>query len=65
MEGEGADQVCGRAATGLQLTDVSFENLPPHFVSGDSGLEAAEWGAILPGYSTFYPLSFRFVMYSL
>jgi hypothetical protein len=65
LEGEGGDQVCGRAATGLPLTDVSFANLPPHFVSGDSGLETAEWEAILPGYSTFYPTSFRFVMYSL
>lgn len=65
LEGEGGDQVCGRAATGLPVTDVSFANLPPHFVSGDSGLETAEWEAILPGYSTFYPMSFRFDTHSL
>jgi hypothetical protein len=34
LEGEGGDQVCGRAATGLTLTDVSVANLPPHFVVG-------------------------------
>lgn len=58
LEGEGGDQVCGRAATGLPVTDVSFSNLPPHFVS-DIILSINEWEDILPGYSTFYPMSFR------
>lgn len=59
LEGEGGDQVCGRAATGLPVIDISFANLPPHFIKGDSGLTASEWDDILPGYSTFYPKSFR------
>lgn len=59
MEGEGSDQLCGRAAAGLPVTEVAFANLPPHFVSGDSGLTSNEWEDILPGYSTFYPRSFR------
>lgn len=59
LEGEGGDQVCGRAATGLPVIDISFANLPPHFIKGDSGLTASEWEDILPGYSTFYPKSFR------
>ena len=59
LEGEGSDQVCGRAATGLPLTDVSFANLPAHFVGGDSGLTTFEWEDILPGYSSYYPMSFR------
>ena len=32
LEGEGGDQLCGRAASGLPLTDVSFANLPPYFL---------------------------------
>jgi hypothetical protein len=59
MEGEGSDQQCGRAAAGLPVTEVAFANLPPRFVSGDSGLTSNEWEDILPGYSTFYPKSFR------
>jgi hypothetical protein len=39
---EGGDQVCGRAATGLPVTDVSFSNLPPHFVT-DIILSTNEW----------------------
>jgi hypothetical protein len=63
LEGEGGDQVCGRAASGLPLTDVSFANLPPHFLRSDEDfLSTAEWEDILPGYSTFYPLNFREVI---
>ena len=62
LEGEGGDQVCGRAATGLPLTDVAFANLPAHFLTLDSGLTTAEWEEILPGYTTYYPLSFREVV---
>jgi hypothetical protein len=44
LEGEGGDQVCGRAASGLPLTDVSFANLPPHFLRSDEDfLSTAEW----------------------
>jgi hypothetical protein len=62
LEGEGGDQVCGRAATGLPLTDTSFANLPAHFLTADNGLSSQEWEDILPGYSTYYPLSFREVI---
>ena len=63
LEGEGGDQVCGRAASGLPLTDVSFANLPPHFLRNDEDcLSTGEWEDILPGYSTFYPLNFREVI---
>lgn len=62
LEGEGGDQVCGRAATGLPLTDTSFANLPAHFLTGDNGISTAEWENILPGYSAFYPMSFREVI---
>lgn len=62
LEGEGGDQVCGRAATGLPLTDVSFANLPAHFLTLESGLNSAEWDDILPGYTTYYPLNFREVV---
>ena len=62
LEGEGGDQVCGRAATGLPLTDVSFANLPAHFVASDTGISSAEWEDILPGYSSYYPVNFREVI---
>jgi hypothetical protein len=63
LEGEGSDQLCGRAACGLPLTDVSFANLPPHFLQTDEEyLTSEEWDDILPGYSTFYPLNFREVI---
>ena len=63
LEGEGGDQLCGRAATGLPLTDVSFANLPPHFLrSEEECLSSEQWGDILPGYSTFYPTTFREVI---
>ena len=65
LEGEGGDQVCGRATTGLPLTDVSFANLPARFVCGDSGLTTTEWEDILPGYSSYYPMSFRSVYHEL
>ena len=62
LEGEGGDQVCGRAATGLPLTDISFANLPAHFIASDTGISSAEWEDILPGYSSYYPLNFREVI---
>lgn len=62
MEGQGGDQLCGRAATGLSLTSPDFAQLPPHFdISAGNGpiLSEQEWQNILPGYATFYPISFR------
>jgi hypothetical protein len=47
----------------LLLTDVTFANLPPHFLLNDEDyLSSGEWEDILPGYSTFYPLNFREVI---
>ena len=63
LEGEGGDQVCGRAASGLPLTDVSFANLPPHFLhSYEDCLSTEEWEEFLPGYKKFYPSNFREVI---
>ena len=63
LEGEGGDQVCGRAACGLPLTDGSFANLPPHFLRHhEECLTTAEWEEYLPGYKTFYPVTFREVI---
>eukprot|EP00603_Paraphysomonas_imperforata_P004644 CAMPEP_0114439124 /NCGR_PEP_ID=MMETSP0103-20121206/15022_1 /TAXON_ID=37642 ORGANISM="Paraphysomonas imperforata, Strain PA2" /NCGR_SAMPLE_ID=MMETSP0103 /ASSEMBLY_ACC=CAM_ASM_000201 /LENGTH=694 /DNA_ID=CAMNT_0001609847 /DNA_START=28 /DNA_END=2109 /DNA_ORIENTATION=- len=58
--GSGGDQFVGRAATGLSTNDPDFAILPPHFdVSNGPVLSVEEWEDILPGYSTFYPDSFR------
>ncbi len=57
---EGGDQLCGRAATGLPLIDADFAILPPHF--GGPVVLAEEWDEILPGYSTFFPASFKPVL---
>jgi hypothetical protein len=60
LEGQGGDQLCGRAATGLTLTDPAFAVLPPHFDLSDGPILSDEqWNAILPGFSTFYPANFR------
>lgn len=63
LDGHGNDQVCGRAATGLCLTDPSFATLPPHFnlINGPI-LSAEEWNDIVHGYATFYPECFRQVI---
>ena len=63
MEGQGNDQLCGRAATGLPITEPSFADLPAHFdLSAGEVLSVTQWEEILPGYSTFYPQSFRQVL---
>lgn len=63
MEGQGNDQLCGRAATGLPITEVSFADLPPHFdLSQGAVITVEQWEDILPGYSTYYPQSFRQVL---
>lgn len=60
MEGQGGDQLCGRAATGLSLSSREFGSLPPHFdIRSGEILTEQQWQDILPGYSTFYPISFR------
>lgn len=57
---EGGDQLCGRAATGLPLTDAEFAILPPHLnISEGSILTLNQWNQILPGYSSYYLESFR------
>jgi hypothetical protein len=63
LQGEGGDQLAGRAASGLSLTDVDFAILPPHFdVSSGPVLSVSQWEDILPGFTTFYPASFRQVL---
>jgi len=63
LGGGGGDQLCGRAATGISLNDPAFADLPPHFdLSKGAVLTTQEWEEILPGYSTFYPQSFRTVV---
>ena len=60
LEAHGGDQLCGRAATGLDITNNDFASLPPHFNNQNGTiLTVAEWDDILPGYSTFYPALFR------
>jgi hypothetical protein len=61
LECSGGDQLCGRAATGLDITTNEFASLPPHF---DSVYIVSEdiWNRILPGYATFYPPNFRAVL---
>jgi hypothetical protein len=52
MQGEGGDQVVGRAATGLSLLVPEFANLPPHLSSNAAAqLTEAIWKSILPGAS--------------
>jgi hypothetical protein len=68
VEGEGGDQLCGRAASGLCILTTEFAQLPPHFEPGFN-ITVVEWEAILPGYSSFYPDGFkgtlRFLLASL
>lgn len=60
MEGQGGDQLCGIAATGLTMTSTEFACLPPHFNASDgSVLTVAEWEDIVPGFSTYFPSHFR------
>ena len=60
LEAQGGDQLCGRAASGLNITNVEFSSLPPHFNTQNGSILAVdEWDNILPEYSTFYPAQFR------
>ena len=61
LEAQGGDQLCGRAASGLDITTNEFASLPPHFNThnGLIILTIPEWNDILPGYNTFYPAQFR------
>ena len=57
------DQMCGRAATGININSASFADLPAHFdLTRGPILSVEEWEEILPGYSTFYPETFRVVL---
>ncbi|KAH9186568.1 hypothetical protein AeNC1_011456 [Aphanomyces euteiches] len=56
FEETGGDQFIGRCATGLNLNDISFASLPPHF---SDVLSTVQWESILPGYSKTYPPAFR------
>lgn len=54
--GEGGDKFCGRVASELPLSDVTFANLPAHLqtLNDEEKLSSAEWEITLPRYSTFY-----------
>ena len=48
LDGGGGDQLCGRAATGLDINDVSFASLPPHFDQATLSLfTTEEWEMLL------------------
>ncbi len=63
FQGAGGDQFAGRAATMLDINDVDFVILPPHFDLSDPQkappLTLQEWEMICPGYSDFYPAEFK------
>ena len=62
-EGSSGNRLCGRAASGLCITDPEFAALPPHFaLTGDGMVTAAEWEEVLPGYTTSYPDNFKRVL---
>ena len=50
LEGKGSDELCGRAATCINITDSEFAALPPHFnLCNGPIMSQAEWEAIVPG----------------
>jgi hypothetical protein len=60
VESGNGDQLCGRAATGNCTMNTSFAVLPPHFDQSNGNiLTVEEWEGILPGYRSFYPVTFR------
>ena len=62
-EAGGGDQLCGRAAAGLNINSTEFAALPPHFDSATTQLfTIPEWEELVPGYTTFYPADFRQVI---
>ena len=63
MDGQGGDNLCGRAATGLALTSPRFADLPPHFNQKKGNvLTNAEWEFICPGYLEYFPPIFKQVL---
>lgn len=59
LAGDGGDQV----SDSLKLTEPSFTALPPHVYSANGpALKIAQWEHFLPGYSTFYPDTFKPVL---
>ena len=62
-EGGGSDNLCGRAATGLNINSIDFGALPPHFWTEDAAplLTVQEWVELVPDFER-YPDSFRQVL---
>ena len=59
---EGADQLCGRVAAGLDFNESrKFAVLPPCFRNQEHILTEDEWESIAPGYKSF-PNGFKTVM---
>lgn len=58
FEGEGSDQLLGRSACGLDINDVSFTSLPPHFDNNEVILTVQQWNEVIPYYQD-YPHCFR------
>ena len=59
LSGGGGDELCGRAATGLNINLEEFASLPPHFNLDDGPiLSEAEWEGAFPNYSAV-PATFR------
>ncbi len=62
FEADGADQLCGRMASGLPFSDERFSTLPYHFDSSTlPWFTNAFWNSIVPGYN-HYPLGFQSVI---
>jgi hypothetical protein len=62
FEADGADQLCGRMASGLPFSDERFSTLPYHFASYTSQYFTKDfWNSIVPGYD-YYPLGFQTVI---
>jgi hypothetical protein len=59
---DGADQLCGRVACGLNFTNgEEFQVLPPCFIDNGHVLSPEEWEIVSPGYAQF-PQAFKTVM---
>lgn len=55
----GDDEVCGRAACGLDHNSTKFAVLPPHFKNISELVTDENWDEILPPYRAYLPFSFR------
>ena len=62
LAGGGGDELCGRAATGLNINLEEFACLPPHFNLDDGPiLSAEEWEGVFPNYHSA-PATFKQVL---